>query len=209
MCLQTISVIVGLRNVCVHVDVISIRVQHAQYADDSQLYIKLQGTVSLLVMENCFTAIHNWFTANGLSINPDKSEIIVVGTASRQRHEGDTGSLSLGDAVVPVSRSVRSLGVTLDSTMSFDKHTDSVCRSSFHHIRALRRIRKLISPANMMAVATTVVSSRLDYCNSLLYGTTASNVRKLQRVQNDMARLVTCSSSSRGVIPLRSSPIFT
>ena len=166
-------------------------VQHAQYADDSQLYIKLKGTVSLSVMENCFTAIQNWFTTNGLSINPEKSEIIVVGTAARQRHEDEIGTLSLGDVDVPVSGSVRSLGVTLDSTMSFDAHTDSVCRSSFHHIRALRRIRKLITPANMMTVATAVVSSRLDYCNSLLYGMSSSNVRKLQRVQNDLARLVT------------------
>src|SRR6218665_3435686 len=34
------------------------------------------------------------------------------------------------------------------------------------------------------------VTSKLDYCNSLLYGTSESNLNKLQRVQNDLARVV-------------------
>jgi len=29
-----------------------------------------------------------------------------------------------------------------------------------------------------------MVSSRLDYCNSILYGTSSSNLNKLQRAQN-------------------------
>src|SRR5664279_5722055 len=56
----------------------SFGVQHTQYADDTQLYIALDGTVDLSVIDSCFNAVHQWFTINGLSLNPDKSEIIVV-----------------------------------------------------------------------------------------------------------------------------------
>jgi len=38
------------------------------------------------------------------------------------------------------------------------------------------------------AVAVSNVDSRLDYCNSLLYGTTERNFDRLQRVQNTLAR---------------------
>jgi len=34
------------------------------------------------VMYDCFNAVHHWFTQNGLALNPDKSEAIVVDTAS-------------------------------------------------------------------------------------------------------------------------------
>ena len=96
-------------------------------------------------MDECFKAVHRWFSLNGLSLNPDKSEAIVVGTGARRRQEGAIGSVSLGGVNIPVSECVRSLGVTLDSTMSFDRHVDNVCKTAFHHVRALRRIRKLKS----------------------------------------------------------------
>ena len=93
-----------------------------------------------------------------------------------------------------MSKSVRALEVTMDSTMSFDRHVDNICKSSFCHIRALWRIRKLLTIPDIKTVATAVVSTRLDYCNSLLYGVTDCNINKLQRVQNSLARLVTNSS---------------
>jgi len=39
------------------------------------------------------------------------------------------------------------------------------------------------------SVAVSLVSSRLDYANSLLFGTSASNLHKLQRLQNTLAKL--------------------
>ena len=47
-----------------------------------------------------------------------------------------------------------------------------------------------------------MVSTRLDYCNSLLYGMTECNMNKLQRVQNTLARLVTNSSSRCHITPI-------
>jgi hypothetical protein len=51
-------------------------------------------------------------------------------------------------------------------------------------------ISVLITTTDAKSIATAVVSSRLDYCNALLYGTSAANINKLQRVQNSLARLV-------------------
>ena len=79
----------------------SFNVQHAQYADDTQLYIALDGACSLPVMNDCFNAVHRWFTLNGLALNPDKSEAIVVGTGARQSREGDIGTVALGGNGVP------------------------------------------------------------------------------------------------------------
>jgi len=101
-----------------------------------------------------------------------------------------------------VSKAVRTLGVTIDSTLSFDQHVANICRTSFCHIRALRRIRKLLTITDIKSVATAVVSSRLDYCNSLLYGMTDRNIGRLQRVQNSLARLVTNTNSRCHITPV-------
>ena len=40
------------------------------------------------------------------------------------------------------------------------------------------------------SVAVSLVTSRLDYANSLLFGTSQANLNKLQRIQNTLAKLV-------------------
>jgi len=83
--------------------------------------------------------------------------------------------------------------VTLDSNLTFDQHVRNVCQSSAYHIRALRHIRKSIDENAAKSIAIALVGARIDYCNALLYGTSKANMKKLQRLQNSLARAVTGS----------------
>jgi hypothetical protein len=61
-----------------------------------------------------------------------------------------------------------------------------------------------------MSVAVAIVQSRLDYANSILFGTSAYNINKLQRVQNAAARTVLghpYTSSSDHLLELHWLPI--
>ena len=71
--------------------------------------------------------------------------------------------------------------------MSFDKLVSEACKACFFHIRALHHIRASLTTE----ASKTIAGSRLDYCNSLLAGTSISNLTRLQRVQNTLARVVT------------------
>ena len=65
-----------------------------------------------------------------------------------------------------------------------------MCKSCFYHIRVLRRIRRHVSISTAKVISTTLISSRLDYCNSLLNNIAKSDLTKLQQVQNCLARVV-------------------
>ena len=73
----------------------------------------------------------------------------------------------LGSDTFP-SDTVRNLGVVFDSDFIFHQHISQVCKSSFYHIRDLRRIRRHISIYTAKTISTALISSRLEYCNSLL-----------------------------------------
>ena len=171
--------------------ILSQGINHTQYADDVQLYISLNDTKALSTLSDCFVVVQHWLDVNGLSMNPDKTEAMVLGTAARQRSEGVTGSIDLGGISLVPSHSVRSLGVVIDDTLSFDDYVNRVCKSANFHLRALRHIRNVISVDTAKSIACSMIDSRLDYCNGLLYGISASNINKLQRVQNSMARAIT------------------
>ena len=81
-----------------------------QYADDSQLYIALQNDRELQNVNECFHELQFWFARNGLFLNPDKSEALLIGTSARQRQETNVDQVMLNDACISVSKSVKSLG---------------------------------------------------------------------------------------------------
>jgi len=86
--------------------------------------------------------------------------------------------------------------VTIDSNLRFDCHARNVAKACNFHTRALRHVRSLLTDDVAQTVACSIVASRLDYCNALLSGAPAATFDKLQRAQNNLARVV-CQSRGR------------
>jgi len=82
------------------------------------------------------------------------------------------------------------LGVTLDRRLTFDKHVSAVARSCNFHALAIRHIRHLLTRNLAQTLACTLILSRIDYCNAVLHGAPSGTIQKLQRVQNNAARIV-------------------
>ena len=102
---------------------------------------------------------------------------------------------------VPLFNYVRILGAVLDPRITLSQHTKAVTKSCFYHIRALKQIRGSLDDLTIRTVSTALVSSRLDYANSILYGIPSKHISRLQRTQNTLALVVSgkghteCSSS--------------
>jgi len=118
--------------------------------------------------------------------------------------EGLVNTVDLGCISVSPVSNVRSLGVTIDDTLSFNTHVDNVCKSSNFHIRALHHIhvRRHISEDAAKTIACSMVNGRLDYCNSLFHSMSSSNINKLQRVQNSVAHIITRRRLSDHITPV-------
>ena len=86
--------------------------------------------------------------------------------------------------------------------MSFDQHVQNIVKASNFHIRALRHIRPYLDKKLSNTVACSIVTSRLDYCNSLLWNTSTGNIKKLQRVQNSLARVVAGTKRRDHITPV-------
>ena len=178
-------------------DVLEKQLPHAHcYADDTQLYFsfKPNGDVSegeaVAVMESCLSDIRTWMIKNRLLINDDKTEFLIIGTRPQLR-KINISHIRVGEAdIVPVSH-VKNLGCIFDSTLNMDQHVLATCKAAFFHLHNIRRIRKYLDQSSLFTIIHAFITSRLDYCNGLLYGATATQIEKLQRVQNAAARLAT------------------
>ena len=140
--------------------------------------------------------------SNKLLLNPSKTEFLLIGTKQQRLKFSQLTTLSLGNDITPVSSSARNLGFIFDSDMSFTDQINSLSKSCHFHIRDIRRIRHLLPLSAASALANSLVSSKLDYCNSLYNGISQANLNKIQRIQNTLARVVTNTSKFEHITPI-------
>ena len=86
--------------------------------------------------------------------------------------------------------SVRNLGVTMDTSLSFLSHVNHVVSSSFYQLRRIKCSLKALPFDTAKYLVNCFVISRIDYCNSLLSGVPQYALYRLQRVMNAAARML-------------------
>ena len=125
-----------------------------------------------------------------LKLNPDKTEFILLGSASQRKKLSSCFPVDiLGNNLCPADK-VRNLGVFFDSSFTMSSHVASICRQCFVSLHDFRRIRSHLSKKTAITVANALVSSKLDYCNSLFRSLKVDDIHKLQCIQNSLARIV-------------------
>ena len=149
-----------------------------------------------------FMALFAVFTLYNTTQTVKLLEFVVFGSkAQRQKISSHFPVSILGSLLHPVD-SVRNLGVWFDADFSFSEHIKRTCKACFLQMRDLRRIRKYLTSEVAVLAADALVSSRLDYCNSLFRGLSGFNQHKLQSIQNTLARIVTNHRKYAHVTPI-------
>ena len=165
------------------------------YADDVQLYLpfdpKLSGDAEHTVgrLSACIDEISEWMNGSKLKLNDDKTEFFISCSSRNIRHLKNI-SIKIGTNNISQSSTIRNLGVVFDQTMSMTDHVKSIVKSVNFHLRNIYRIRRFITVDSCHHLVRSLILSRIDYANSLLYGISAKNRNKLQTLQNRAARLV-------------------
>ena len=134
---------------------------------------------------------HWWYLQNGLQLNPDKSEALIVGTTNQLRAvTSSVSSVSVAGVDLPVTDDIKVLGVVLDQRLMFHKHVSAVARSCNYYAQAIQHIRHLLTTELTQTLACSLIPSKVDYCNAVLHVAPSYSIKKLQRVQNNAARIV-------------------
>ncbi|XP_068597914.1 uncharacterized protein [Brachionichthys hirsutus] len=173
------------------------------YADDIQLYITTNSIDSKVhsTVTNCLNDIKSWMKYNFLKVNSDKTDIILIGSKNITKSTQQFG-LDFDNTTLTPSPLIRNLGVILDSTLSFHHHVRQITRTAFFHLKNIARLRPSLTFSAAETLIHAFVTSRIDYCNSILYGLPSTTLHKLQYIQNSAARLLTHTRSREHITPV-------
>ena len=177
------------------------------YADDTQIYITFDPKVgdaeeqAAAAMSAAIVEIRCWMNHNFLKLNEKKTEYLLI-SSSHMRNTITGTSISVGDEAMTPSDKARNLGVIFDRTMNMDKHISYVCQSAFYQLRRIAEIRPFLTRAAAENIIHALITSRLDFCNSLFAGLPSSAIKRLQAVQNAAARLLTGTRKFDHISPI-------
>ena len=180
-----------IRSLYKHID--SSKFQIEGFADDHQLVKQFVLALETKALgddiTNCLKSISQWMNEHFLCINQSKTKILVVAPPS-VKEKICIGGVMVEDSCIRFVESAKNLGFILDSVLSFEKQINKVVKSCFNTIRKLSKVKIYLTQQQLQTLVSSLIFSRLDYCNSLYYGLPANLIKKLQHVQNCAARLV-------------------
>ena len=180
-------------------------VNHHLYADDTQLFISFSAqnfATNILHLQDTISKVSAWMSSNMLSLNHSKTEFLLIGLPKQLSKIADPVIQMSPDVIISPVCAARNLGVILDSTLSMSDHISAVSKSCLFHIRDLRRIRNTIDLNTAKIIATALVHSRLDYCNSLFLNLPSCQLNRLQLLLNSAARATTKTPKFHHISPV-------
>ena len=180
------------------------RSSHA-FADDLQyVSFKPDSTCDQLAavaaLEHCIDDMKDWMLSDKLKVNDGKTEFLIIGTR-QQLAKVNFNSLRIGDNSINSIDKAKNLGFWFDSQMKMVTNISKCSSAAFFNIFNIRRIRKFFTYETAKILVNSLVISRLDYCNSLLYGLPTIHLNKVRRVQNAAARLISNTSRFDHITP--------
>ena len=168
--------------------------QYHCYADDIQIYATVGRdqciAAALLKIEACVVEVADWMVSNQLKLNKVKSHAIIFYTVKQSPHVPVDTYVNIAGQRVRLATSVCNLGVLFDRALTMESQVASVAKTCYYQIRNIGQIRSCITSDACEILVHALVTSRLDYCNALLYGLPQTMLKRLQRVQNYAARLI-------------------
>ena len=159
------------------------------YADDITIYLEFdQGTTFAIFLKHkkIIASVLKLLAALKVKVNSSKTHCMFVTNQRTRLAE----TITIDGIGIEIKDSVKVLGVTLDYQLGFSSFINNTCAKSYYHLRRITSIRKYLSFDLTKLLILTFVITRLDYCNSLLYGAPDYMIKKLQRVQNRAACLL-------------------
>jgi len=133
-------------------------------------------------------------TANILTLNSSKTKFLLIGL-KQQLSKIHNSSLT-------TTHSDRNLGFIVDEHLTLSDQIFVLSKSCYYHIRELRCIRPYLDFKTASTIATFIVHSQLDYCNSLYHNLPNHQLNRLQQIQNPLARAVVKAPKSSHITPI-------
>ena len=159
------------------------------YADDIVIYYAhkdAREVEKVLISEA--KLFENWVFENRLTVNPKKTEFMWLASKHKLKRCADTQISFYGQKVKTVQH-FPYLGVTIDSSLSFDKQVKLLKRNICNKLFRFAKLRKWLTREYSVLIYKCTIRPILEYCSFITTSCNEDGLNQLQRLQNRALRI--------------------
>ena len=115
-----------------------------------------------------------------LNFNTSKTDLCVIGSLQQLSKQNLPLAMHVEQGEIITGESITNLGVIMDQYLKLDRHVNKVFKVCMFYIRNISKIHRFLTTEACKLLIHDLVTSRLYYCNSILYGCNQSTLQRLQ-----------------------------
>ena len=168
------------------------------YTDNQQNYCAFSPMVPdskdlcLGQLESCLSNVRTWMWTNLLKLNNSKTEFLLLGTQHQLSSVG-THKIKIGEDCIKSVSCARNLSFWMNGDLNNKTHINKLVSTLHQSLKGIEKIRQLVDKETCQTMIQALITSGLDYCNSLLLGSAEAVIDKLQKVQSMACHIVVCN----------------
>jgi len=158
------------------------------FADDTTLIFHSDSFPDLV--SNCnedLERISEWCMANRLSINAEKSNIMLITNRDRPT---TIQPIFLNNKIVSFCNEVKFLGLIVDSKLKFTSHILAISNKISRNLGIFYKIRHFVDKKILLKLYYAFVYPYLIYCNVIWGGTNAVHLNLIIKMQKRIIRII-------------------
>lgn len=137
------------------------------YADDLKLFTTIKNRQDCVLMQADLDRLYMWSIDN-LKFHVDKCALLTI--SKKNPNNMIIYDYNIGGHVLSRKTSIKDLGVTFDSKLSFSTHIISVCKTAFSILGLIRRLGNIFNNQRCIRLLyCSLVRSRLEYASVVWY----------------------------------------
>ena len=162
------------------------------FADDTVLYLDETDPVKLINKINeHLELVRIWLENNRLKLNITKTKSMLIANQNSMKYFRDNGlAFDIQGNSLDIVSEIKYLGVIIDSSLSFKRHIDYICKKISKKIGVLRRVSWYLSITSRKLVYNSIILPHFTYCSTILYMANQTDLNRLQKLQNRAMRVI-------------------
>ena len=163
-------------------------------------YSEENHKIDIDVINTELTKVHTWCKSNKLTINIDKTNYIIFKTTHRKFNV--EGALAVGDLAIQNVPFAVYLGVTLDPSLAWKSHIDTIIKKVSQKVGLISYLRHYLPKSALLLFYNCFILPHIMYCIEIWGNTYKTHLDRIFKFQKRIIRLITFSSPNTPSAPL-------
>ena len=156
------------------------------FADDAKLLRVIESQNDCQQLQRDINRIYEWSLRWKLEFNTKKCHVMEIGKSKRR----PIWDYKLGEDIIMKSKEEKDLGVTMQDTLSPERHISGIFNSTYRLLTNIRVSFNYMDTSMMRKIITSIVRPRIEYAAVVWSPNMKKDIRKIERIQRTATKMV-------------------